>query len=434
MSVRRISLISFGCPKNTADSESLIRRLALEAGISYEASPKMADVIVVNTCGFVEDAKRESIDAILETLEHRAGGQRLVVMGCLAKRYGAELKAEIPEIDAIFGVAQEDEIVNYLSSGAEPVRLVEDGLTSLMFDHGVCAPSVPIKVAEGCDRKCTYCAIPSIRGPFVSRGQQDILNEAERYVRGGARELVLVAQDLTAYGVGGYGLPQLIRDICSIQGEFWVRPMYLHPSGITDELLGVFAQGGKVTPYVDMPLQHSEGKILKLMGRGGSRRSLLGLVKRVRAAIPGVALRTTFIVGFPGEGEAEFEGLLEFIEEARFERMGVFKYSKEDGTTARALKGQVPRRVKESRYHRAMVLQAGISLEHNRALVGSRARVLIEEAMPGGIPAIGRITTQAPEIDGLTFVQNPGGLLARGDFVDINITRAMDYDIEGEPV
>lgn len=433
MSVKRISLISFGCPKNTADSESLIRRLASEAGISYDAHPEMADVIVVNTCGFIEDAKRESIDAILEVLERRAEGQRLVVMGCLAKRYGAELKAEIPEIDAIFGVAQEDEIVDYLSAGSATVSPVEGDLTSLMFEQGKCAPSVPIKVAEGCDRKCTYCAIPSMRGSFTSRRPDEILAEAERYVRGGARELMLVAQDLTAYGAAGYGLPDLIRDIRSIDGDFWVRPMYLHPSGMTDELLGVFAQGGKVTPYVDMPLQHSEGKVLKLMGRGGAHRTLLGLIKRVRAAIPGVALRSTFIVGFPGETETEFEGLLAFIEEARLERMGVFKYSKEDGTAARLLKGQVPKRVKESRYHRAMVLQAGISLEVNQALVGTYARVLIEEAMPGGVPAIGRISTQAPEIDGLTFVRNDGGLV-RGEFVDVKITRALDYDIEGEPV
>lgn len=432
MSIKSVSLISFGCPKNTADSEALIRRLALEAGILYETHSGMSDAIIVNTCGFIEDAKRESIDAILEALERRETGQRLVVMGCLAQRYGAELRAEMPEVDAFFGVAEEDGIVAYLRGDNRKAKPVQNSL--LMLD-GKCAPSVPVKVAEGCNRGCTYCAIPAIRGPFRSRTPQDILCEAERYVKSGARELMLVAQDLTAYdGGAGYGLPQLMRELGSISGDFWIRPMYLHPSGVDDRLLEVFAEGVKIVPYIDMPLQHSEGAVLKSMGRGGSRKTLLALIKRIRAAVPGVAMRSTFIVGFPGEGEEEFEGLLDFIARVKFERMGVFMYSKEDGTESAKLRGQVLKRVKEARYHRAMALQAAISLEVNQALLGSMQRALVDEAMAGGVPAIGRIATQAPEIDGLTFIPNPGGKLKRGDFVDLRITRAMDYDLEGEPL
>ena len=434
MSIKRVGLISFGCPKNTADSESLIRRLSEEAGIVFESDPEMADAVVINTCGFIEDAKRESIDAILGAASTRHAGQKLIVMGCLAKRYGAELSAELPEVDAFFGVADEDAIVDYLRGGREATKLTSSiAISSLLLERGVSAPSVPIKVAEGCGRVCTYCVIPSIRGPFRSRQPDDVLREAERYVRAGARELVLVAQDLTAYGRGtGYGLPQLIRDISSISGDFWVRPMYLHPSGVDDALLEVFAAGGKVVPYIDMPLQHSEQKVLKAMGRPGTHKSLLALVRRIRRAVPGVALRTTFIVGFPGEGVEEFNGLMDFIDEARFDRMGVFEYSRQEGTPASMLKGQVPKRTKDSRFHRAMTLQSGISLEANQALVGMKLRALVEEAMGGGAPAIARIATQAHEIDGMTIIHNPGGL-RRGEFVDVRITRALDYDLEAVP-
>lgn len=426
-----VSLLSLGCDKNLADSEDLLRGLR-KSGMLYTQEAGMADVILVNTCGFIEDAKRESIDGILRLAELKGKGKRLLVMGCLAQRYREELLEEVPEIDAIFGVGEHEEIIRYCK-GLQPtshpnLEPFADG-PPVLFDGFV----APLKVAEGCDRGCAFCVIPSIRGPLRSRRPENILKEAESLISAGVKELLLVAQDLTGFGkdLGGYGLRDLLKDIASIGGDFRIRPLYLYPSGVTDDLLQVIGDEKKICKYIDLPLQHSEEKVLRAMGRGGGRDKYLSLISRIRDAVPGATLRTALIVGFPGETGDDFEGLLGFVRQARFERLGVFKYSREETTRAAGMKGQVGRHIKQKRYEAVMGLQAGISLEINKGLVGSRGRVLIESEEGG--TALGRLCSQAPEVDGLTIVRGLEGKRAsRGGFADVVITRAFDYDLEAE--
>lgn len=420
-----ISLLSLGCPKNLADSESLIRKLKAN-GAGFTEDPGRADVMLVNTCGFIEDAKRESVEEILTLAGTKKNGRRLVVLGCLAKRYRDELLREIPEIDAVFGVSEEEEIVRYIGPGVSGKPTRGGGAALALSPPHV----APIKVSEGCDRRCTFCVIPSIRGPLAVRRPEEILKEAEAYVRAGARELMLVAQDLTAYRYLDYGLDALLRDMASIGGEFWIRPLYLYPTGIDEKLLGAMAGLEKVCGYVDMPVQHSEDRMLRAMGRAGTKEEYLRLIRDVRRAMPGAALRTALIVGFPGETEEDFSGLMDFVEAAEFDRLGVFVYSKEEGAPAAKMKGQLPDAVKRRRRDAVMALQADISLRRNEALVGKKCMALVDSLEAGH--ALGRLQTQAREIDGLTYIKGMEGRGAReGDFLEIEITSAHDYDLEG---
>lgn len=427
-----VNLLSLGCLKNTADSETLIRRLTSE-GFAYTDDPGKAEVLLVNTCGFIEDAKRESIEEILNLAGSKSDGQRLVVFGCLVERYRDVLRQEMPEADALFGIQEEDAIAGYIRglSGGK----VSPGLAG---GNGGWRPTLglrhvaPVKVAEGCNRCCTFCAIPSIRGRFRSRDPEEVLSDAQSYVRSGVRELVLVAQDLTAYGreLGGYGLRDLVGDMASIDGDFWIRLHYLYPTAIEDNLLGLMQAEAKVVKYIDMPLQHSEDRVLRAMGRAGTRKGYMELIRKVRDRVPGAALRTTFILGFPGEGKGEFEGLMGFVEEAGFERLGAFMYSREEGTRASGMKGHVPVKVKEKRLEALMGLQAGISLEKNRALVGRRLRGLVDSV--DGDTATARTGAQALEIDGSMYIKGVEVQgLRPGDFVDVEVTSASHYDIEG---
>jgi ribosomal protein S12 methylthiotransferase len=426
-----VSFVSLGCDKNLADSEYLLRGLKRN-GVFYTPNIDLADVILVNTCGFIEEAKRQSIEEILRLAESKDNGKRLLVMGCLAQRYREELLVEIPEIDAIFGVGENDEIIDYckrLKSRSFSIPESSDD-APLALSDGIVAP---LKVAEGCDRSCTFCVIPSIRGPLRSRRPEDILEEAESYIGAGIRELLLVAQDLSGFGrdLGGYGLVNLLKDIASISGDFRIRPLYLYPSGITDDLLQVIGDEEKVCKYIDLPFQHSEEKVLKAMGRGGGSDKYLSLISHIRDSVQGATLRTTLMVGFPGETADEFEGLLDFVRKARFERLGVFKYSKEETTKGAGMKGQVLGYIKQKRYEDVMELQAGISLEINKGLIGSRDRVLIESEELG--TALGRLCSQAPEVDGITIIKGLDGKRAgRGEFANVVITRAFDYDLEAE--
>jgi ribosomal protein S12 methylthiotransferase len=430
----KVSLLSLGCAKNLSDSEGLLRGLR-RAGLVYSPDPEEADVMLVNTCGFIEDAKRESIEETLRLARLRDGKRSLLVFGCLAKRYKKELKREMPEIDAIFGVGEDEKIIDYcvgLARGG--LRPSGNGyLEPLLYKEELSPFSAPLKVSDGCSRRCSYCVIPSIRGQHRGRPHEDIIEEAEGLVKSGVRELMLVAQDLTGYRSPldrGYGLAALLRDLSAIEGEFWVRPMYLYPTAINGKVLEAIAGESRVCKYIDMPLQHSEDRMLRLMRRRGSRKGYLRLISRIRQAVPGVALRTTVMVGFPDEGREEFEGLMGFVGEAGFDRLGVFTYSREEGTPAYSMKGQVPERVKQSRYEKIMELQSGISLGKNRELVGRSMKVLIEYI--DGDAAFGRLCSQAPEIDGITMVRG-GGSLGPGDFVDVRITKAHEYDLEGEP-
>jgi ribosomal protein S12 methylthiotransferase len=423
-----ISLISLGCPKNTVDSENLMRRL-MKKGVRVTDNPEEADILAVNTCGFIEDAKRESIEEILRLAELKGGGKKLIVLGCLAQRYRDELRQEMPEIDALFGVGEEEKIVEYCSVAADIGGKDEGAVQDFLTSH-----YRYLKVSEGCGRRCSFCVIPSIRGPHRSRLPEEVLKEASGAVAQGARELILIAQDITAYGGDvkyERGLAGLIREMASIDGDFWIRLLYLHPAGIDDALLEAIAEEEKVVKYIDLPLQHSEDRVLRAMRRaGGTRKEYLRLMQRIRRAIPGVALRTSFIVGFPGETEEQFDRLLDFVEEVQFDRLGAFVYSPEEGTPAATMPAQVPDDVKHRRWEALMRAQVEISLEKNRALVGRRMRALVD--LSATDEAVARIYSQAPEIDGHTIVKRSG--LDAGEFIDIEITAAHEYDLEGEPV
>ena len=454
----KISVVTLGCPKNLVDSNGLLEHLIRE-GFIYTPDTGSAELVLVNTCGFIEEAKRESIEEILKLTRGRKKGGKLLVFGCLAKRYGDALMKEIPEIDGLWGVGEEEKIVEYCRKVKFGVR--SSGSSDEAEQRRITPLTEPdtrnlssyayLKVAEGCSRGCTYCVIPSIRGAYRSVEPERILRKAEEHIRSGARELVLVAQDLGSYGreFRGYALPSLVRAISSLDGDFWVRLLYLNPSSVSDELLTVVADEDKVCKYLDIPLQHSEGRILKAMGRGGTRRSVARTIKRIREAIPGITLRTTFIVGFPGETEEDFEGLKDFIQEMRFERLGVFAYSREEGTPAAKMKGQVPGKIMEKRLDQIMRTQSSISLEKNSALVGKRFRVLVDEV--DGSVAVGRLSSQAPEIDGVVIIDSAAAQqrsrtaeqrhgstavqsLAPGEFVEVEIVEAYDYDLKGKPI
>ena len=442
----KVHLLSLGCPKNLVDSENLLKKLERH-GIFYSSEPEDSDIIIVNTCGFIGDAKKESVEEILKIAELKIKNRekKLVVFGCLAKRYGEELRKEIPEIDALWGVEEEDEIVEYCKRIDTPNEkgssLSSQSLKSrhLPFAKGgrgrvdrsqrfTDKPYAYLKIAEGCDRSCSYCVIPAIRGTYRSRKPEDIVRDAEEYVTAGMKELILIAQDISLYGkeMKGYDLSRLIGDIASINGDFWIRLLYLYPTSINNKLLERMGSEEKVCNYIDMPLQHTEEKILKLMGRGGSSGYFERLISGIREIIPGANIRTTLIVGFPQETEEDFEGMAEFIRRIRFDRLGVFIYSKEEGTAAFRLRGHVPECVKKERYHRMMEIQSGISLEKNKNLIGKTFRALVEEV--GDDVAIARLYSQAPEIDGVIFIDDRS--VHRGDFVDVKIKDAYDYDLK----
>jgi len=436
----KVSLVSLGCPKNRVDSDTLLGALR-DAGFSYTPDPEGADVILINTCGFIEDAKRESIEEILRLKRLKREGKRLLVFGCLAERYRDELAKEIPEIDGIWGVGEEARILEYCKQvmrgrcgegvtreGKEKKDTGRPHVVVSPLDRG--ESYAYLKIADGCNRGCTYCVIPAIRGPYRSAEPDSILRKAEGHIASGAKELILVAQDISSYGreFGGYTLPSLLKDLASISGDFWIRLLYLYPTSINSDLLSVIADEDKICKYLDIPLQHSEDRILKAMGRGGTKRSYRGLIRNLREAIPGITIRTTFIVGFPGETEEEFAGLKGFVKEMLFDRMGVFTYSKEEGTAAYTMKANVPKRLKEMRRDLIMKLQSAISLEKNKALVGRRFRALVDET--DRKVAIARLQSQAPEIDGVVFLEDD--TLRQGKFADIEIVEAYDYDLRGE--
>ncbi len=431
----KINITTLGCPKNTVDSEHLSGAFVSE-GFNVVNSPHDADILLVNTCGFIKDAKDESIEEVLALAEFRKQGKKLVVFGCLAKRYKDELIREIPEIDGLWGVGEEDKIVEYCKKittygDGETERRRNEKLPIHSFTLSPIHQSYTyLKISEGCDKNCTFCVIPSIRGRHRSFPPETILKEAESHVRNGVRELILVAQDITEYGreLNGYNLASLLHDLASISGDFRIRLLYLYPSGINDRLLDVIANEKKIQKYFDIPLQHSEDRILRLMGRNTSRAEHLKLINDIRSGIPEAALRTSFIVGFPGETEEDVRGLLSFIEEVRFERLGVFKYSKEEGSPAARLKGHVTEKVKQRRFDEIMQRQAEISLEKNKELIGKTYEAIVDE-IESGI-AIARLYSHAPEIDGFIEVESPKNVNI-GDIITVKITGAFEYDLKG---
>lgn len=433
----RVHFRSLGCPKNRLDSEVMIGTLAL-AGYAIAEQIDDADVVVVNTCSFIESAREESIDAILAVADLReSGGLRgLVVAGCLPQRYGADLAKELPEVDVFVGTGRFPEIATILDdalAGKGRGVYVDAGRTHLYDEtepRVLIGPthSAYLKISEGCDRVCAFCAIPGIRGKFQSRSVESVVAEARQLAEAGVRELNLVAQDATAFGKDRTGRPDLaglLRALDEVEGLDWIRPLYLYPTAVTDELVRVLASGRRVLPYVDVPLQHASDAVLRAMKRGATESKQRALVEKLRSEVPGLTLRTTFIVGFPGETDADFERLLGFVREARFDRVGVFRYSDEEGTTALGLANKVPRKVARDRHRELVRVQHEIMREKLEGLVGSRVTVLVDE---GGRRARGRMASQAPEIDGVVFLKGP---VRAGELREVRLSRARDVDLEG---
>jgi ribosomal protein S12 methylthiotransferase len=431
----KIHIATLGCPKNMTDSRRLIGEAA-KSGLCHVNDPAEADVVLVNTCGFIRAATEESISEILKFTKLRAEGWSgsLVVFGCLAQRYRDELVKEIPEMDALFGVGEDEKIIEYCRGlqGRKPEGRRSEAAPNEL--PGVGPSYAYLKIADGCDRKCAFCVIPAIRGRFRSIPHEAIIAEAGAFVRSGVKELILVAQDICNYGDHNisYGLVSLLRDLAAIEGDFRIRLLYLYPTGITDELLDIIAEEEKICKYLDIPLQHSEDRIIRLMGRRGGRREYAKLVRKIRRKIPGVTLRTTFIVGFPSETEEEFMALMDFIEDTRFDRLGVFAYSKEEGAPAAQFKGQIPEKIKKRRLDEIMKRQSLISLARNEEFVGRRFRALVDEI--DGPVMICRLESQTPEIDGVVIIENPETGNSRpktGDYVNVEIIAAYDYDLKG---
>jgi ribosomal protein S12 methylthiotransferase len=445
----KVGLISLGCAKNLVDSEVMLGTLQRD-GLELTRDSAEAEVILINTCGFIEGAKQESIDTILRASKLRETGpcKALIVAGCLTQRYPKELHAELPEVDAFIGlneVPRIGEIVREIVERASSPLLSQEvnGLEarSSVFWSGpakyvpdFAAPRVRltpahwayVKIAEGCNHPCTFCSIPRIRGLHRSRTVADVVAEARALVAGGVKELNLISQDTTFYGRdNGASLPVLLRELQTIPGDFWIRLLYTHPAHWTDELIATIAACDKVCRYVDMPLQHINDTMLAAMRRETDGKFIRDLIARIRNGVPGIALRTTFIVGFPGETEEQFQELLDFIETTRFERLGVFAYSQEDHTPAGNLKGQLPVKVREQRRKRAMALQQQVSRDVLRGYVGRTLRVLVDK------PGVGRSQADAPEIDGTVQLS---GLSVVGGFANVRVTGAKEYDLQGEVV
>lgn len=438
----KVGIVSLGCPKNQVDAEQLFGRLK-QAGYELVGDAALADVAIINTCGFIESAKQESIDEILSFCTLKGEGQikHVIITGCLAERYREEVLKEIPEADAVVGIGCNGDIckvVERVLAGEQFTCTAEK--TALPLEGERVLTTLPyyayLKVAEGCSNCCTYCAIPSIRGPFRSRRMEDVIKEAESLARDGIKELVVVAQDTTRYGEDLYGasaLPELLRRLCRIDGFEWVRLLYCYPERITDELLDVIASEPKAAKYLDIPIQHADADVLKAMNRTGDFDWLLSLVKRIREKVPGITLRTTLIAGFPGETEQQFETLVEFVKQAKFERLGCFAYSQEENTPAGRMPNQLSEEVKERRAELVMLEQMRIHDAYNAAKVGRKLRVVTEGYDRYGEIYFGRSEADAPDIDGKVFFSS-GEKHAMGDFVMVEVDDVMDYDLIGHVV
>jgi len=460
-------LVSLGCPKNLVDSEIMMSRLD-QRGHQAIATPGEAQMIIVNTCAFVRSAKEESIQTILELARYKSEGdcKLLAVTGCLSQRYRAELPKEMPEVDVWIGTDEFpriDEIIDKTLEGGKALAFTEERIDyEQVLERQVSTPRhwAYLKISEGCNHTCKFCIIPTIRGGFRSRSMESIVEEATRLAARGAKELVLIAQDITDYGRDLYrrrALGELLDRLSEVPGVEWLRVMYAYPTSLDDATIDVIARNPKVCKYIDMPLQHASGRVLRAMSRPGDRKFYTELMMKLREKVPGITLRTTFIVGYPGETEDDFEELLGFMGDVRFDRVGVFTYSKEEGTPAALLKGQVAHGVKRRRFKRAYELQQRISHESNAARIGKTIRVLIDQEVPGadlrpdapesrggeaeagigraivkfpaGARYLGRTESDAPEIDGTVFVNGRGARV--GEFQNVRITGAHPYDLVG---
>ena len=435
----KVYIETLGCPKNFNDTEVAKGSLCGENDFTLAASPEDADIIMVNTCGFINDAKKESIDKIFEMSAYKHAGKKLVVSGCLSERYSKELFDEMPEVDCFIGVNEYEQLPEIFRNLDMRRNLVGgcivDTLPRMQRKLDDNPFTSTLKIAEGCDNFCAYCVIPSIRGGFRSKRMEDVLAEAEELAAAGCKELILIAQDVTNYGIdlyGAYKLPELLRQLCRIEGIVWIRLMYCYEDRITDELITVMATEPKICHYIDIPIQHAADTVLTAMNRRSTGASIRTTIRKLREAIPDMHIRTTLIVGFPRETEDDFEALLDFVETMRFERLGVFAYSREEGTPAGEMENQIDEAVKEARLDAIMRRQLEISLAVNEAKIGKTFTVLVEERDADG-SYIGRTAYDAPEIDDSVLFTSKRALKA-GDFVQVQINDAFDYDLIGVEV
>lgn len=443
--LKRISITSLGCSKNLIDSEQM-RGLLKEAGYELWENEEDADVIIVNTCAFIEAAQTESIECILELAAYKKHGKAkaLIVTGCLAQRYKEQVIREIPEVDAVVGVNEYDKIVDVIKSldegGEHPENIKRISCSDLPMECGELprertTPEYTafLKIAEGCDNRCTYCVIPYIRGRYRSRKMEDIVAEAEKMAADGVKELIVIAQDTTRYGkdiYGEYKLPELLQKLCRIDGIEWVRAHYCYPELVTEELIEVIAKEDKICNYLDIPIQHCSDRVLKRMGRRTNKAQIIELIKKLRERIPDIVIRTTLLVGFPGETDEDFEELREFVEETKFDRLGVFAYSREEDTPAYDIPDQVDEEVKEERRDLIMLIQSGISEELNEAKRGSVQRVLVEDKDEIIKSYYGRTYADSTEVDGKVFFKSDKRVKP-GDFVNVRIDSNLEYDLFG---
>lgn len=434
----KVFIDTLGCPKNFNDTQTA-KGFLEGAGYETVQAPENADAIIINTCGFINDAKKESIERIFDYCAYKEAGKKIIVSGCLSQRYGNELFEEMPEVDCFLGVNEYErlpEILKTLDSRSKHItNSYADVLPRMCRKLDDNCFSSTVKIAEGCNNRCAYCVIPSIRGGYRSKTIEDILEETKQLAAAGCKELILIAQDVTNYGVDLYGeymLPELLKKLCRIDGIEWIRLMYCYEDRITDELIEVMAEEPKICKYIDIPIQHSSDDVLKAMLRRSTEDSIRNTIARLKARIPDIHIRTTLIVGFPGETDEDYEKLLEFVEEMRFARLGVFAYSQEENTVAGEMQDQIDEEIKEERLTGIMRAQLEISLESNKEKIGKTFKVLVEEHDEDG-SYIGRTEFDAPEIDNSVLFTSHRQLNP-GDFVDVLIEDAFDYDLVGTEV
>lgn len=439
----KVGMISLGCPKNQVDAELMLNRLH-DAGFTLTNEESSADVVVINTCGFIDDAKKEAIENILEmaALKNEGTIKGIVVTGCLAERFKEEIKKELPEVDVVLGLGSNNKIVDAVEkalNGEQYTDFCDKMLLDMEGERVLTTPSYTayLRISDGCDNCCTYCTIPKIRGKFRSRKPEQIIDEAKRLAKRGVKELVLVAQDTTNYGKDIFGEPrlaELLDELCEVEGIEWIRMLYTYPDLITDKLLDTMARQEKVLNYLDIPLQHCNGEILKRMNRSGDKESLVKLINRIREKLPDVTLRTTFITGFPGETEEQFNELCDFVHEVKFDRLGCFAYSAEDGTIAGAMDCQIDDEVKQRRAEIIMDAQLRIVDEKNSTKLGEVLSVIVEGYDDYIKCLYGRTKGDAPEIDAKVFFTPAANRAKCGDIVRVEITDTIEYDLLGAQV
>lgn len=439
---KKVAIVTLGCPKNQVDSEIMSGRISEKYDLVQE--PEQADIIIVNTCTFIDSAKEESIDTILEMAQYKQEGhcQTLLAAGCLAQRYGDELMSDIQELDGILGTGNLAEVLEVIDEAqVQKTSHVNQGAPEFLYDDAMPRQRLSpkhyayVKVAEGCDNFCTYCVIPKVRGHFRSRSEESILREIQQMANEGVKEILLIAQDTTRYGkdlYGEYRLPALIRKVAEIQGIEWIRLMYCYPDLFSDELIQTMKETPKVCRYLDLPLQHADNQVLKEMNRRGTSEEAESLIQKLRLAMPDIRIRTTMITGFPGETETQFTNLLAFVKRVGFDRLGAFAYSQEESTSAAQREDQVPQEMREQRRDALMQVQQGIALESQQRWIGKILKVLIEEKLPDG-RYLGRSEGDAPEIDGSVYV-NSSEELETGEFIQVKIHEVDSYDLMGEVV